>query len=167
MDPREEKAKDLANQCKNRWGNSDKAARKGIRRFKRGSNRHSRRLGKIQLGQTASSVDEGTSPPPPVYRHKLSDTPMAEVLLQKSRRRMRQHLPTDADETFVGSFEDYCIASGIPRPKATGWARFLRGELTIGVTPLPTMTLEDSAELESVLRDFTGNQNNKRTRRRS
>lgn len=154
MNPREEKSRDLANQCKNRWGNSDKAARKGIRRFKRGSNRRSRRLDKIQMGQNASPDGEAHSPPPPVYRQKLSDTPMAEILLRKSWKRMRQVLPPGADEVFIDSFERHCMAKGIPRPKANGWARFLRGELTIGVIPIPIMTLEDSIELEGVLRDF-------------
>ena len=79
---------------------------------------------------------------------------MAEVLLQKSQRRMRQHMPVGAGEAFVSLFEDYCLQNCISRPKAAAWARFLRGELTVGVIPLPAMTLEDSTELEVFLRDF-------------
>ena len=155
MNPREEKAKDFANKCKNGWGNSDKAARKGIRRFKRGSYRHSRRLDKIQLGETISVDGEGALPPPPVYRRKSADTSMGEEFLRKAQRRIRQILPCGTDDALVNSFEDYCVRKGIQRQKAAGWARYLRGELTSGVIPPNAMTLEDAADLEGALREFS------------
>ncbi len=155
MDPREEKAKDLANQCKNRWGNSDKAARKGIRRFKRGSNRHSRRLDKIQMGQTASP-DDGLPARPPIFRGKLSDTPMSKVLLRKSQERILKLLPPGAGESFVASFEAHCTGNGLLGKRAAAWARFLRGEVNGRRVTQPVMTLADTGDLEEALRDFSG-----------
>ena len=147
MNPAEEKAKDLANHRKNTYGNSDKAARKGIPRFKRASARKERRTEKSSLGGSFDPDESGRILRFPLFRRKWADTPMSDVLARRLSRRIRQLVPAGASEAWVEAFQRDCIDDGIAPACADAWARYLRGELTCGVIPLPRMDLDDLRRL--------------------
>jgi hypothetical protein len=161
MNPREKKAKDLASHCKNRYGNNDKAARNGIRRFKRESNQKIRRSCRVQAGDIANCESDTFLDTPKPYKKKWPDTPMGDVLAKKIEQRIRAILPSGDSESFFDSFKDYCIARGMNRHEVSAWCRYLRGEMTIGIIPLPKLELRDTARIEETLKDFMI-QNNKK-----
>ena len=164
MNPREKKAKDLANHCKNRYGNSDKAARIGIRRFKRESNQQIRRSGRVQAGDIVNCKSDTFLDTPKPFQQKWPDTPMGDVLAKKIEQRIRAMFPSGDSEGFVDLFKNYCIDQGMNRHEASAWCRYLRGEMTIGIIPLPKLELRDMARIEETLKEFT-KPNNKKTNR--
>ena len=156
MNPAVKKAKDLANHRKNTYGNSDKASRKGIPRFKRASAQRERRMEKSSLGGGLDSDESGRILRFPLFRRKSADTPMADVLARRLSRRIRQMVPAGASEEWVEAFQRGCIEDGITSACADAWGRYLRGELTCGVIPLPRMDLGDLRRLADRLSRSAG-----------
>ena len=80
---------------------------------------------------------------------------MGEVLSRKIEQRIWASLPNGAGEDFVDAFETFCLQQGISRPCSVSWSRFLRGQMTVGVIPLPEFELKEMTRLEKALRTFT------------
>lgn len=116
MTPREKKDQDLTNHCKNRYGNSDKAARKGVRRKKRTSTHRARRDGNHAVAQVLAARDPDevevslkADPSPGQHQAKWPDVPLGEILHRKAQDKIQEMLLRWEDESdVVEAFEAWC-----------------------------------------------------------
>lgn len=90
--PQEEKALSYAKDCRNSYGENDKSSRRNIARNKRNHARANRRREQLVLTQTHPDGIEAElkrERPQAQYWRKSSDSPLAEVVAYKLRRRAR------------------------------------------------------------------------------
>lgn len=163
MTPREKKDRDLTNHCKNRYGNSDKAARKGVRRKKRASTHRARREGNHAVAQVLAARDPDevevslkADPSPSEHQVKSPDVPMGEILHRKVRDEIDEMVRSrEADPDVADDFDAWCMARETVSPaRAKAWATYLRGLLSNGVILIPRITSEDQRDLRDALVEF-------------
>lgn len=163
MTPREKKDRDLTNHCKNRFGNSDKAARKGVRRKKRASTHRARREGNHAVAQVLAARDPDevevalkADPSPGEHQAKSPDVPMGEILHRKVRDEIDEMVRNREVESDVADdFQAWGMARETVSPaRAKAWATYLRGLLSNGVILIPRITSEDQRDLRDALVEF-------------
>jgi len=163
MTPREKKDLDLTNHCKNRYGNSDKAARKGVRRKKRTSTHRARREGNHAVAQVVAARDPDevevslkADPFPSHYQVKSPDVPVGEILHRKVRDEIDEMVRSgEADPDVADAFEAWCMARETVSPaRAKAWAVYMRGLFSNGVILIPKITSEDQRDLRDALVEF-------------
>jgi hypothetical protein len=171
MNPREKKERDLSGHCKNRYGNNDKAARKGVRRKKRVTTHRARREGDHTITQISSAhdpdeVESSTLPPPLGGNSKWPDTPIRQVLHHKIERRIQMLLPrwdeaSDVIDAFIDAFCKWCEATREFLPvHVSAWGRYLRALSACGNFPAPKITAQDQRDLHAALIEFAKTQLN-------
>ena len=163
MTPREKKGRDLTNHCKNRYGNSDKAARKGVRRKKRTSTHRARREGNYAVAQVLAARDPDevevslkADPSPSEHYAKWPDVPVGEILHRKVRDEIDEIVRNgEVHSDVADDFEAWCMARESVSPaRAKAWAVYLRGLCSNGVILIPKITSGDQRDLRDALVEF-------------
>ena len=161
-DPRQEKDRDLASHCRNTYGNSDKAARRGVRRKKRVTARGARRKDGRLLGTIQCSTDvEDDKCAPGSRRHpgqkmKWPDQPLGKVLARGVQRRIRTLLADrEHATTQIDGFLQWCEPRlELATAKRVAWQRFLCGLFSWGTGELPLLTLSEQRQIHAALKDY-------------
>ncbi len=169
MDPRRKKDRDLSGHCKNCYGNSDKAARTGVRRKKRITSHRARREGNHAVIQiiSAHDPDEVESSilftPPLGENAKWPDTPMGKILIRKIREKIRSLLATEKEPShLIDAFHHWCEKSSTVTPvHAAEWVRYLRAISSVGIAPPPKIMADDQRNLHAFLAHFIRRQTTK------
>jgi hypothetical protein len=163
MNPRDKKELDLSRNCKNRYGKSDKAARKGVRRKKRITTHRARREGFHAINQIISACDPDevessvSSLPPHGSNAKWPDTPLNMVLQDKIKRKIQMILSRPGEVLeVIEEFNGWCQTSTkLATIHIGAWVRYLRAVGSIGIIPIPKISAEDQRALHATLISFS------------
>lgn len=147
--PQDKKARALAHDRRNVYGEHDKSSRTAIRQRKRLANRLLRQALRAALVRsTDTAEDAGVDVPRPRGRwRKLPDSPLGDVLyLRRLHRLMRDLRPrVAADPTLLDRLESAAVARGLDELAARMILRQLRADLLTwrrGAPRIPGAALE-------------------------